>query len=335
MLPRTRARFGIGRWPWVLGVPVACGLVAGLLYVATRPPSLVLQGEVDATRVIVAPKITARIAQLNVRRGDHVTPGQMLMRLESPELRAQLAGAQAEAQAAHAGAQRSTTGSRAEDLRAAEEAWRQSAANVELARIENDSSETLARQGFISHNALQRTRTALEVAERRVAADRAYFDKVRHGDRAEDHAIALAQLERARAAVAQVDGLFSDTVLIAPRAGEVNGVVSEVGELATPARPVLTLVDLSDAWFVFNVREDLLEAFRMGAQITVRVPALDGRSVPATVFYIAALGDFATRRATRAAGDFDLKTFEVHARPAEALGELRPGMSAIFTIPRH
>jgi len=309
-------------------------VVAGALYALTRPAPLILQGEVDATRVIVAPKITGRIAELNVRRGDLVTAGQQLMRLDSPELRAQLAGAQAEAHAASKTAERSSAGTRAEDIRAAEEAWRQSTANLKLARIDNDSNETLAQRGFISPIALQRTRTALEVAERRTAADKAYLDKLRAGDRAEDYAIALAQFDRAKAAVAQVDGLFADTVLLAPRSGEVTGVVSEVGELATPARPVLTLVDLSDVWFTFNVREDLLDLFRMGATISVQVPALDGRMVEATVFYVAALGEFATRRATRAAGDFDLKTFEVHARPVTASDELRPGMSAILTVPQ-
>ena len=91
---------------------------------------------------------------------------------------------------------------------------------------------------------------------------------------------------------------------------------------------MVTLVDLSDQWVVFNLREDRLAGLKVGDRFAARVPAL-ARDVELEVTTIAPLADFATWRSTSASGGFDLKTFEVRARPREKVDGLRPGMSAV------
>ena len=91
------------------------------------------------------------------------------------------------------------------------------------------------------------------------------------------------------------------------------GLLLHKGELAATGYPIVTLVDLTDVWATFAVREDRLAGIRIGDVLQLEVPAL-GRTVPMTVFHVAVLGDFATWRATSAKDTFDLKSFEVRAR---------------------
>ena len=128
----------------------------------------------------------------------------------------------------------------------------------------------------------------------------------------------------------QLKAQTDDLQVRAPVAGEVGPIPAEVGELLNASSPLLTLIRLPQAYFVFNLREDILADVRKGDKVTVRVPALKEKDITAEVRYIAPLGDYATKRATRATGDFDLKTFEVRLYPAQPVEGLRPGMSALW-----
>ena len=80
-------------------------------------------------------------------------------------------------------------------------------------------------------------------------------------------------------------------------------------------------------WVQFDLREDLLRDIKVGTKLTVRVPALHDRQVELEVRVIGAKGEYTGWRATRATGDFDLRTFEIRAYPTQAVEGLRPGMS--------
>jgi HlyD family secretion protein len=94
----------------------------------------------------------------------------------------------------------------------------------------------------------------------------------------------------------------------------------------------MTIEDLSDMWFTFNIREDRLHNMQSGDRIELSIPALDGMRISATVYYISARESYATWKATRETGEFDTRTFEVRARPDYQIPGLRPGMSAIMTV---
>ena len=117
-------------------------------------------------------------------------------------------------------------------------------------------------------------------------------------------------------------------VVYAPVASLVYQRNVEPGEYVSPGVPLLTLIDLDDVWLHFDLREDLIRTLKVGDRFNVRVPALDDRTITAEVKLIAARGEYASWRATRATGDFDLRTFSIRAYPVEKVPELRPGMSA-------
>ena len=127
----------------------------------------------------------------------------------------------------------------------------------------------------------------------------------------------------------EVNAYLSENHIFSPINGEIANIISERGELVPAGYPVITIVDLEDVWVTFNLREDLLAAIKKGSTFKARFPALGMKEVQLKVNYINSLGEFATWNATKTSGDFDMKTFEVHAIPTGKVEGLRPGMSAL------
>jgi len=155
------------------------------------------------------------------------------------------------------------------------------------------------------------------------------YDKAKKGARYEDKKSAGALVMQADGVLTEVNSYLSETRIFAPVKGEIANIIAERGELVPAGYPVITIVDLADVWVTFNLREDLLAAVQKGSTFKARFPALGMKEVLLKVNYINALGEFATWNATKTSGDFDMKTFEVHAVPVEKIEGLRPGMSAL------
>lgn len=310
----------------LVGLAVA-GSAAWLL--AMKPAPLVVQGEVDATRIDVASKVAGRVSEVYVSRGSRVEKGQPLFVIDSPEVRAKMRQAQAAVKGANAQLTKANHGAREEVVRAARNIWRQAEAVLELARKTHARVEKLHADGVLPAQKLDEAVAKLEAARQGAEAARAAYEMADNGAREEDKEAARALVGKAAGALAEVEAWEEETRLLAPRAAEVSDIVVDPGELAATGCPVVTLVDLSDVWVTFNLREDLLATIRMGSLLHARIPALGDKEVVLRVNHIAALGAFATWHATKATGDFDMKTFEVRAVPQEAVDGLRPGMSAI------
>lgn len=307
------------------------GLAALLL---ARPAPETLQGEADATKVDVAAKVAGRLATIEVKEGDPVERGDLVATLESPEIRARLDQAEAARAGAVAQRDKADSGAREEEIRAAKSQWDRARHAADLAEVSFGRLDRLARDGVVPNQrrdeAEAQWRTSRDAAE----AAKAMYDLALAGARREDRASAAALVSRAEGAVDEVQAYLDETKVAAPAAGEVYRRNVEPGEIVPAGFPIVTLVDLSDLWVTFQVREDLLERLKMGATVPARFPALGNEEVALTVSFVAPQGDFATWRATSAQGGFDLKTFEVRARPARPVPGLRPGMSAVVTWPR-
>lgn len=144
---------------------------------------------------------------------------------------------------------------------------------------------------------------------------------------------AKAQVGRAEGSVREVESYVQEMQLTSPADGEVAEVVLEQGELASPGVSVLTVLDLSDVWVTFHVREDLLASFRLQDTLPIGIPALGKDTYPFRITYISKQGDYAVWSATKTRGEFDLKTFEVRAKPVQPLPQLRQGMTALLKVP--
>lgn len=315
-------------------IVVAIVIVLGYgFFKLLQPAAPAFQGQVEAKEVDVAAKVAGRVRAVRVREGDRVAVGDVLFELDSPELDARLAQASAGRDAAGAMQNKADAGAREEEVRMARFAWERAASAAKLAEKTYQRYHALYEEGLISEQKHDEALTSATVATDASRAARAQYDMAVNGARSEDRAAANALVGQADGVVAEVTAYRDETRLTAPIAGQISSVLVNVGELAPTGFPVITIVDLSDTWVVLNVREDHLVHFQMQAKRNGTVPALGGRPLTLTVYYIAPLADFATWRATRYSSGYDIKTFEVRLRPDAAIDGLRPGMSVLIASP--
>ncbi len=305
---------GLARWAWVLSQPV---------------PE-VLQGQVEGTLVNVSAKIPGRVSSILVREGQTVQKADLVVTLDSPEIQARLDQAEAARQAASAQRDKAYNGAREEEIREARNMWERAQHATELAEKTFRRIDRLNKDGVLPAQRRDEAEAQLKTADDAEAVARAAYDMATRGARLEDKETATAQVTRARGAIAEVQAYLGETQISSPVAGEVYKRSVEPGEMVAAGYPILTILVPDDVWATFQLREDKLAGLRIGERVTGRVPALSGRRVVWQVSYIAPLGDFATWRATSAQGGFDLKTFEVRARPEAPVAGLRPGMSVIL-----
>ncbi|MEZ5605941.1 MAG: efflux RND transporter periplasmic adaptor subunit [Burkholderiaceae bacterium] len=310
-------------------------LLAWGLWQATRPAPEVLQGQMEARETDVAGKVTARVLEVPVHEGQTIAAGALLVRLDSPEVRAKLQQATAAEQAAQAVAQKAEHGARPQEVEMARMQWQRAETAAQLAHTSYQRVANLAREGLVAEQKRDEAEANWKASRDAAAAARAQYDMARAGARPEDRLAADAQARQVAGVVAEAEAAQAETELRSPVAGEVAKVLAKPGELWPQGVAVVSVVDLQDQWVVLNVREDRLARFAPGQSFDATLPALADAAHPAgrparfTVFYNAVLPDFATWRATRGGAGFDVRTFEVRARPAAPIAGARPGMSVL------
>lgn len=309
-------------------IALAVIIIAGWLFL--KPAPMVIQGEVDATQIRISSKVAGRISQLHVSEGDRVRPGQLLVSLESPEMDAKLVQAKAAEQAAVAQDEKAQRGERKEKIQAAYNDWMKARAAADLGTKTYQRMQRLYLAGGVSTQQRDEAQTQMQAAIETAKAAQSIYEMAQTGARVEDKQAARAQVEQAGGAVSEVEAYLRETALKSPASGEVSTIVAERGEIVSAGYPIINMVDLSDVWVTFNMREDLMARVRMGDVFEATFPGLGKAKIRLKVTYINALGSYATWNATKTSGDFDMKTFEVRARPLTPNAALRPGMTALL-----
>ncbi len=305
-------------------------LLSVIGWIAFRPSPIIIQGQVEATEVRVATKIAGRIIQSDFSEGQSVKVGDRLIVLSSPEIDAKLQQVMAVSDAAKAQKSKADKGARDEQIAQAYSVYQNAIAAKELMQKTFDRIQNLYNEGVVPAQKRDEVETQLKVAQMNEEAAKATYQMALSATRVEDKDAARALVNQALGAVSEVQSYIGETVLLSPINGEVSQINAEFGELVTPGFPVVQIVDLTDCWITFHVREDLLSKFTMGKTFVASIPALQLSDVQFKVNFIRSEGDFATWRATKASGDFDLKSFEVRALPVGKVENLRPGMSVII-----
>jgi HlyD family secretion protein len=318
----------VTRIPSIIVGIVAVVVVALSVFYLLRPEPLLVQGEVDATRLDIAARVDGRVKEIPVERGQNVPAGAVLVRIDNPETLAKhqqmsTAKAVAEAQLANV-----LVGTRVETIAARKAEMERAQAALVLAQKTFDRTYTLTQQGNAPQARLDQATDALHESERAVDQAKSAYEQAVNGYTKEERAISRANVEKAIADIQSVQSIIDQLVVYAPVASQVYQRNIEPGEYVSPGVPLITLIDLADVWIHFDLREDLVKGLKVGDRFDVRIPALDGRSVTVEVKLIATKGEYASWRATRASGDFDLRTFSIRAYPVQPVPELRPGMSA-------
>lgn len=304
-----------------------------LLVFQFYPRTQLLQGEVVIRQISLSPRIAGRINKIDVKEGDQVKKGQVLAQIDSPELFAKQEQAKAAQAAAIATAEKADKGLRDEEIDAAYNLWQKALSVQELADKSLKRVEMLYKEGVVSAQKLDETKAKYEVAFQDTNAAHNKYIMAKQGARDEDKSAAQALTEQALGAVKEIGSYVEETQVKAPIDGEIATIVAEEGELAAPGLTILTMLNTQDIWLTFNIREDFLPKLTLGKIIEVKIPALDkSKKFKFKISYISKQGDFATWSATKTHGDFDLKTFELRAVPAEEIENLRQGMTTLLKI---
>jgi HlyD family secretion protein len=316
------------RVPSIIVGVIAAGVLALSVFYLLRPEPLLVQGEADATRLDIAARVDGRVKEIPVERGQNVPAGAVLVRIDNPETLAK--GEQMKAAMAVAEAQLANVlaGTRVETIAARKAELERAQAALVLAQKTYDRTHTLTEQGNAPQARLDQMTDSLHESERAVDQAKSAYDQAVNGYTKEERAIAKTDVEKANADIQSVQSIIDQLVIHAPVASQIYQRNVEPGEYVSPGVPLITLIDLADVWIHFDLREDLVKGLKVGDRFDVRIPALDERRVTVEVKLIATKGEYASWRATRASGDFDLRTFSIRAYPVQPVPELRPGMSA-------
>ena len=304
-------------------------IIAVVGYFVSKPKPLIIQGEAEATEYRVSGKVPGRIEALFVKEGDMVHKGDTVVFIDSPEVRAKIEQVTAMKNAALAQKDKAVNGARKEQIAAAYEMWQKAIVGEQVMKKSLDRMRGLYEQQVVSAQKFDEVEAQYNAAVATTRAAKSQYDMAVNGARAEDKAAAAAVVEQAEGALREVTSYLSELYLTSPANGIISATFPKTGELVGQGAPIMTVTDLDDMWFTFNVREDYLNGLGQGDRIQVIIPALGNKECTAVVNYLAVRESYATWKATKETGMYDAKTFEVRAVPESPVKGLRPGMSAV------
>jgi len=283
-------------------------------------------GHIEATEIRLAAKVGGRLLEAPFEEGNTITTGELVARLETVDAEHQLAQARANAEAADAQLRLLLAGSRAEDLRRAEDQMAQAQAELDAARRDLDRLSGLADRGSATEKSRDDAATRMEIAERAVAAARAQLDKLVAGPRRQEIEAARAQRASAEAMVAAVEQQITDATVLAPTDGVVTTRVAEPGEILPPGATIAVLTDLARPWLTVWIDEPSLSQVILGQQVTVLVDGSD-RTFEGTVSFISPVAEF-TPKNVQTPDERAKLVFRVKVQLANPDGTFKPGMPA-------
>lgn len=308
-------------------IAVVWGLIGSI--VVKKNDTEILQGEVEVSEYRVSSKVPGRILELKVKEGDYVHVGDTLAILDAPEVEAKHTQAASAQDAASAMSQMANNGARQEQIHGAYELWQQAKAGLEIAEKSYNRVQRLYDEGVMTAQKRDEALAAYQAMQAQCKAAKSQYEMAVNGARREEKAAAAAKVNQAKGAVQEVNSYIRETIQIAQVEGEVSEVFSKVGELVGTGSPIMNISVMKDMWGTFNVREDHLRGLKVGDTFAAFSPALD-KDIRLKVYYIKDQGTYATWKATKSTGQYDLKTFEVKARPLKVVDGLRPGMSLVI-----
>lgn len=304
-------------------------LIVGIIgyFTLDRTPEII-QGEMDADEYRVSSKLPGRIVKILVKEGDYVHVGDTLAILESPEVDAQRKVAEATAGASSALSDLTSAPTRHETVESAYQVYQQAIATAEIAQKTYARIEKLFNEGVTTAQRRDEAKASYDAAQAAVKTTKSQWELAKNGAREEEKRAARKQAEAAKSAVNVVSSLIKENVQIATQEGIVTDIYPKVGELVGMGSPIMTVELIGDMWGTFNVREDQLKGKKVGDTFKAFIPAFN-KDVDMKIYNIKDEGTYAVWKATKTTGQYDLKTFEVKARPIQKIEGLRPGMSLI------
>ena len=305
---------------------VFAAVISLSIYFFSNSEPTYLQGQVEAKQINVAPKVPGRVKAIYKQEGDQVHKGDLLL-----ELDAKLSQAEAARLAAQAQSDKAQRGARTEQIQAAYNVWQQAQAAADFAAKSYERVNNLYNDKVLPAQKKDEVYTQMVALQKQADAAKSQYEMAKNGARVEDKTAAQALVAQAQGVITEVNAYKDGAKVFAPADAEIQTIIPNEGEIVNAGYPVMNLIDSSDEWVVFNIREDKMADFKIGTKFKGIVPALANQEIEMEVKHIAVQADFATWTATKSKGDFDKKTFAIKAYPTEKIKDLRPGMSVLVS----
>ncbi|WP_455762882.1 HlyD family secretion protein [Prevotella disiens] len=313
----------------IIGFATVVVLVAVIGYFTLGKEEEVIQGEIEVSEYRVACKLPGRITELRVKEGDMVHKGDVLAVVEIPEANAQEKVAEATANATEALSDLTQAPNREEIIKTAYSIYQQALTANDVAQKTYGRLQRLFNEGVVSAQKRDEAEAAFLTTKSAVEVALSQYELAKSGKREETKQLAKSQAKAAREAVQVVKSVLKETVQRATADGEVSTIYPKVGELVGLGSPIMSIAMTNDVWATFNIREDQLKGMKIGSRLKAYIPAF-GKEIDFQVTAIKDQGTYAVWKATKSTGQYDLKTFQVKAKPLQRIDGLRPGMSVIL-----
>jgi HlyD family secretion protein len=246
---------------------------------------------VAAHKIQVASKVLGRVAWIGVDKGDRVKEGQVIVRLEDDEYRAQLQQAKGQLAALEARLAEALNGSRPEEIARAKADWAQGQADVANAHVTLERTRKLVKEGVLAQQALDDALARYDAAVARERSLERTYELVRLGPRKEVIDQLRGQVEQARGAVAFAETQLANTVIRAPVTGTILERAVEKGEFVTTSFVgdrgakgyVVSLADLKDLRVELDINQNDFAKLNPRQRGIITVDAFPDRRSKATV----------------------------------------------------
>lgn len=314
---------------------VIWGLLKDKAQVSAAPTTI--QGYIDVQQTPVAAKVAGRIAAIHVKEGDNIKVGTLLISMDSPEINAKIEEAQAGRAMAQSQLDKANNGARPQEIEMAKYQYEAAQSAASLAKVTFERIDRLATEGLMSRQKRDEAYTNYIASNDKAKIAKAQYDLAKNGARNEDKDAATAQVKQVESKLKEAMIAKDEANLKSPIAGIVDNVIAKPGQVVGQGVPLISIVDSTDQWVVLNVTENKLNQFAIGSQFTATIPALSTSNQPYKqvfkVYASSVLSDFATWRPTNSKDGFDMRTFEIRARPQNPDSRLRQGMSVLVELP--
>ena len=311
-------------------LPILLAVIIFGLWKSYQPTPIELQGRVEAETIQVATKVPSRIEEIYVEEGQRVKKGDVLVRLNSPEIATKKQQATAALQSALALQSTAERGSQEENVASLYANWQSLKAQQNLATVSYQRGENLFKEGVISRQRRDELYAASQSALEMTEAAYQQYARAKRGSTPQQKSSADAQVDIAQAALNEANALEAETELLAPVNGTVSKTYGKISELVATAVPVVSLIE-EKMWVSLNIREDQYAPFQKLESIQGYIPALD-QTASFQIKSISAEGEFATIKTTRQTGGYDVRSFKLHLLPTQTMPELKVGMSVLFKL---
>ncbi|MBP2650444.1 MAG: hypothetical protein H6Q74_1269 [Firmicutes bacterium] len=310
-------------------VLVAGGTIYKLYFNQTT--GITATGTVEITHTDIMPKVSGYLTTLTVKTGDSVTTGQVIAKIDRPDLTAQLLRDQAALDKAKVQLAELEKGSRSQEITEADANLASAQSVFEKAKSDLARYQALYDSGAIAAQQLDASRSSYQVAASALLAAQSKKSLVNEGSRIEDIQAGRHEVDRLQAIVNASQTQIADTVIINPLNGVVLSKNYELGEYVAPGSAIVTIGDMSDCWVKVYIASTQLGLISIGQSVAVKFDSFPDKIFTGTITEISDKAEYTPRQSITERERTNL-VFAVKVKLPNDDGVLKPGMPADVVI---